>query len=68
MYKVIKSFYIDVWDNNYETREIKEGSKWEKVDSKYINAEVRLECVDNLDWLEISKEVLKEHFEKAEVV
>ena len=69
MYKCIKEFSIEKCDddgfmleNEYEI--IEEGSIWfipEDKDYRFLGGEIRLEN-DDMSWIEIAKESLKEYF------
>lgn len=71
MYKCIKSFSVDEYDDNGffiegEYKIIEEGTLWELDEEKFrvIGGSVRL--TKNLwTWLEISKETLEEYFIKV---
>lgn len=72
MYKCIKGFSLEKCGENGETLEgeylpVEEGTVWcvpEDEDYRFIGGEIRLEN-DDLGWLEISKEMLEEHFKKV---
>lgn len=69
-YKCVHGFTVSKCDDDgFETDEdiaVEENSIWELSDSKsrIAGGEVRLDNED-LDWLEISKEIFKAHFEPA---
>jgi len=71
MYKCIKQFSLDLLDDDGfplsedEQLNIAEGSIWyfpEDKDYRIIGADIRLEN-DDLQWIEITNEDFKEHFE-----
>ncbi|WP_244833388.1 hypothetical protein [Clostridium sp. BJN0001] len=68
--KCIKGFALEKCDDNGFTIEneyftVEDNSIWniENNEDRFIGGEIRL-TNDNGEWLEISKETLKEHFEK----
>lgn len=70
MYKCIKGFLIELYDDNgftieNEYMDINEDTIWyipEDEDYRLIDGEVRLEN-DEMDWIEITKETFKNNFE-----
>lgn len=67
--KCVKGFFIDKCDDDgcsieNEYIDIKEGVIFEVQEDnfRFIGGEIRLEN-ENLEWIEISKETLKNHFE-----
>ncbi|WP_341472792.1 hypothetical protein, partial [Anaerophilus nitritogenes] len=72
-YKCIKKLILQKYDDDGFVMDnefffTKEGSVWEldESDSKLIGGEIRLITTKEgyLDWLEIDKETLEEHFEE----
>lgn len=68
-YECIKSFYVDCVDDNGFCREnkgeqIQKGSMWKLDDCKttLTGAELRLNDLAGLRWIEISKARLDSHF------
>lgn len=70
MYKCIKEFSLELYDDNgfiieNEYVDINEGTIWyipEDEDYRLIDGEVRLEN-EEMDWIEITKETFKNNFE-----
>lgn len=72
MYMCILPLQISIWDGKSGERKhvVEEGTKWQRNDSKLqglstvhlVNASGRLD--EEIDWLEISEQALKEHFQK----
>lgn len=70
MYKCIKEFSLELYDDNgfiieNEYVDINEGTIWyipEDEDYRLIDGEVRLEN-EAMDWIEITKETFKNNFE-----
>lgn len=68
MYRCIKKFYLQTYDNNgfaVGIKTVEEGTIWDipNDDYRFIGGEIRLENND-LGWVEITAETLKEYFEK----
>lgn len=68
VYECKKEFELSEWDDDNNCfsdhiMTIEKGSVWDCTGSGYIiDGEVHLENPDTGDWIEISKETLKEHF------
>ena len=70
MYKCIKEFSLELYDDNgfiieNEYIDINKGTIWyipEDEDYRLIDGEVRLEN-EEMDWIEITKETFKNNFE-----
>jgi len=67
-YKCIKAFSVPRMDEDgYADEEhsyyVRKGSKWYESDDNFqVDSEITLLKENNMDWLSISKETLKEHF------
>lgn len=71
VYECIKAFCVDSVDDNgfcieNECEQIQEGSMWKPDDSKttLTGAEVRLNDLTGMRWIEISNERLGSHFKR----
>lgn len=71
VYECIKSFAVDNVDDNgisikNRGEQIQKGSMWELDDCKITltGAELRLNDLTGLRWIEISKEQLSSHFKQ----
>ena len=70
MYKCIKEFSLELYDDNgfiieNEYMDINKGTIWyipEDEDYRFIDGEVRLEN-EEMNWIEITKETFKNNFE-----
>lgn len=66
-YRCIKGFCIDCCDGDGfrvdETFDVEEGTVYEETTENIIGGDVHLETENN--WIEISKEHLKEYFEEV---
>lgn len=70
-YECIKDFQIENYDEHgfpkCEYSTIKSGSKWERDDeTDIIGGDVHLESADGLQWIEISKDTLRDFFKESE--
>ena len=72
-FNCIKSFYVDLVDGNgfpidKNNCRIKKGSMWrlDNIQNTLTGAELRLENLTGLEWIEISKKRLLEFFEVTE--
>ena len=68
-YKCIKEFEYEVYDDygfpTGEYKTVKVGTVWEVSSENYIGGEIHLDNIDVLDWIEISRETLKEFFRET---
>jgi len=73
-YECIKEFYVDIVDGDGFTEKqngmrIKQGSMWQ-VDNDAVNvmgADIHLEELTGMNWLELSKERLESHFKEINI-
>lgn len=72
MFECIKDFQIDKYDENgFSTSDyitIRSGSKWQIDETEdIIGGEIHLDDIDGSQWIEVSKETLREYFKEINV-